>query len=75
MRSVLVAAVSGLVLAASAASAQTPAQPAAHAGVGPRPSYNMQSGGEDIGPLAGGAKVHRVAAEKATPHGKARRHR
>ena len=72
MRSVLVAAVSGLLLTASAAWAQASAS---QAGVPPRPSYNMQRPSEDIGPFAGGAKFHRAAAGQATPHGRARRHR
>jgi hypothetical protein len=72
MRSVLVAAVSGLLLAASAASAQTPAQaPASRPGA--RPSYNMQRPGEDIGPFAGGAKTHRAAAGRPAARGKAHR--
>jgi hypothetical protein len=66
MRSLLVAAVSGLLLTASAASAQAPA-------VGPRPSYNMQRPGEGIGPFAGGAKVHRASAGPSAAHGKAHR--
>jgi len=66
MRSRLVAAASGLLVAASAASAQAPAGPA-------RPSYNMQRPGEDIGPFAGGAKVHRAAAGRSAAHSKAHR--
>jgi hypothetical protein len=58
MRSCLVAAMSGLLLT-TAAAAQTPAASA----VGPRPSYNMQKPSEDIGPFAGGAKVHRTSAK------------
>jgi opacity protein-like surface antigen len=68
MRSFLIAAVSGLLLTASAASAQAPAS-----AVGPRPSYNMQRAGEDIGPFAGGAKTHRAAAGRSAAHGKAHR--
>ncbi len=66
MRALLVATVSGLLLAASAASAQAPASPPAG------PTYNMQKPGEDIGPFAGGAKVHRLPAAKAASHAKPR---
>jgi hypothetical protein len=66
MRSLLALALSGMVLTASAAAAQTPAS-----GVGPRPSYNMQHAGEDIGPFAGGAKIHRAPAGRTVAHGKA----
>jgi opacity protein-like surface antigen len=68
MRSLLTLAVGGLLLTASAASAQ-----AAEAPVGPRPSYNMQRPGEDIGPFAGGAKTHRAAAGRAAAHAKTHR--
>jgi hypothetical protein len=68
MRSLLALTISGLALTASAASAQTPAST-----VGPRPSYNMQRTGEDIGPFAGGAKTHRAEAGRSAPHGKAHR--
>jgi hypothetical protein len=61
MRSLIISAVGGLLLTTSAASAQA---------VGPRPSYNMQKPGEDIGPFAGGAKIHRTAGHAAA-HGKA----
>ena len=61
MRPLLALAISGLLLAASAASAQTP---------GPRPSYNMQRPGEDIGPFAGGAKTHRAPAGRSAARGK-----
>jgi hypothetical protein len=70
MRAVLVAAVSGLLLTASAASAQPPGS-----AVGARPSYNMQRPTEDIGPFAGGAKVHRASAGRSAGHGKAHRGR
>ena len=62
MRSFLVAAMSGLLL--TAAAAQTPAASA----VGPRPGYNMQKPSEDIGPFAGGAKVHRTTAKAGKAH-------
>jgi opacity protein-like surface antigen len=61
MRSLLTLAVSGLLLTGSAAAAQA---------VGPRPSYNMQRPGEDIGPFAGGSKAHRTAAAHSAAHGK-----
>ena len=73
MRTLLIAAVSGLLLTAAAA-AQTPAASAGRSAVAPRPSYNMQKASEDIGPFAGGAKVHRLSA-KAGKAGKAHKGR
>lgn len=67
MRSLLVAALSGLLLT-TAAAAQTPAASAGRSAVGPRPSYNMQKASEDIGPFAGGAKVHRATAKAGKAH-------
>lgn len=69
MRTLLIAAVSGLLLTTVAEAAPTPASP-----VGPRPSYNLQRPGEDIGPFAGGAKTHRAPAGRSKPHRPSRPH-